>query len=78
MKITPTAEMIDETTRPQRTLKPPLAETFAMSAALLIKCGLLASFAGCEGFIVCGRKSSKAVCNVVTISLFMVRAQTLD
>ena len=36
MKITPTEEMAVEITRPHRTLKPPLAETLAISPALLI------------------------------------------
>ena len=35
ISITPTAEMIDETARPQKRWNPPLAETLAILAALL-------------------------------------------
>jgi hypothetical protein len=61
MKSTPTAEIIDEITRPQSTFNPPRVETFAMSAALLLNPPVPSSakLAAIRLYIVYGEKDRK-------------------
>jgi ribosomal protein S19E (S16A) len=63
MNTTPMADTIVEITRPQRTLKPPLAETFAISAASLLnpKVPLVSRVAVSKLYNVYGGKVIKAV-----------------